>query len=190
MIIAFVGWLMTVRKISSKSISQYLSGLRIVHLKNGVLPGNLRPDIVQAILKGHSNNDFTQKPPRLAMTIPVMKLLKKLLTVSDMSLERKRLLWAISCIAFHGSFRIHELLSKEEKSFDQTTTLLGSDVRRFRPLIVIPNFTSNIKSEVLNLIIRMITFGYIFKISSFSRIKLINFSKTLIRLFNFLCISI
>ena len=110
MIIAFVGWFMTVRKISSKSISQYLSGLRIVHLKNGALPGNLRPDIVQTILKGHSKNDLSQKPPRLAMTIPVMKLLKKLLTVSNMSLEKKRLLWTISCVAFHGSFRIHELL--------------------------------------------------------------------------------
>ena len=75
MIIASVGWLMTVRRISSTSISQYLSGLRIVHLKKGVLPVNLRPDIVQAILKGHSHNPINPKAPRLAMTIPVMKLL-------------------------------------------------------------------------------------------------------------------
>ena len=46
MIIAFVGWLMTVRRINSNSITQYLSGLRVVHLKNGVFPVNLRPDIV------------------------------------------------------------------------------------------------------------------------------------------------
>ena len=141
MIIAFVGWLMTVRKISSKSISQYLSGLRVVHLKNGVLPGNLRPDIVQAILKGHGHNDISQKPPRLAMTIPVMKLLKKLLTVSDMPIEKKRLLWTISCVAFHGSFRIHELLSKEEMVFDHTTTLLGADVRRSMSSILILKIT-------------------------------------------------
>ena len=86
MVIAFVGWLMTVRKISSNSVSQYLSGLRIVHLKNGVLPGNLRPDLINAILKGHSRIETVQKSPRLAMTIPVMKLLKKLLTISSMSL--------------------------------------------------------------------------------------------------------
>ena len=68
MVIAFVGWLMTVRKISSNSVSQYLSGLRIVHLKNGVLPGNLRPDLINAILKGHSRIETVQKSPRLAMT--------------------------------------------------------------------------------------------------------------------------
>ena len=32
-------------------------------------------------------------------------------------------------MAYHGSFRIHELLSREEGSFDPTTTLLGRDVR-------------------------------------------------------------
>ena len=129
MILAFVGWLMTVRKISSSSISQYLSGLRVVNLKNGVLPNNLRPNLVQAILKGHQNQEPKTKNPRLAMTIPVMKLLKKLLTLTNMTLEKKRLLWAISCIAFHGSFRIHELLSREEPYFDHTTTLLGADIR-------------------------------------------------------------
>ena len=135
MVIAFVGWLMTVRKISSNSVSQYLSGLRIVHLKNGVLPGNLRPDLINAILKGHSRIETVQKSPRLAMTIPVMKLLKKLLTISSMSLEKKRLLWTKCCMAFHGSFRIHELLSKEELTFDHTTTLLGADVRKISTCI-------------------------------------------------------
>ena len=130
MIIAFVGWLMTVRRISSTSISQYLSGLRIVHLKNGVLPVNLRPDIVQAILKGHSHNPINQKAPRLAMTIPVMKLLKKLLTISNMPIDKKRLFWTVCCMALHGSFRIHELLSKNELTYDYSTTLLGADVKK------------------------------------------------------------
>ena len=37
--------------------------------------------------------------------------------------------WTVCCLAFHGSFRIHELLSKANMSFDATTTLLGRDVR-------------------------------------------------------------
>ena len=135
MILAFVGWLMTVRKISTSSISQYLSGLRVVHLKSGVLPGNLRPDLVQAILKGHSNCEAPSKAPRLAMTIPVMKLFKRLLKMSNITHEKKRLLWAVSCIAFHGSFRIHELLSKDELSFDHTTTLLGADIRLLKTTV-------------------------------------------------------
>ena len=39
------------------------------------------------------------------------------------------MLWAIICLAFHGSFRIHELLSQEEFSFDPNSALLGRDVR-------------------------------------------------------------
>ena len=33
MILAFVGWLITVRKVGASTIKQYLSGLRTVHLK-------------------------------------------------------------------------------------------------------------------------------------------------------------
>ena len=111
MVLAFVGWLISVRKVSASTISQYLSGLRMVHLKKGVLPSNLRPDLVKAILRGHEHSCFKDKKPRLAMTIPVMRLMKKLLVMSKMPLSKKRLIWAVSCIAFHGSFRIHELLS-------------------------------------------------------------------------------
>ena len=130
MILAFVGWLITVRKVSASTISQYLSGLRITHLKNGVLPPCLRPDVVQSILKGLEHEATKNSIPRLPVTIPIMRLIKKKLTMSKMDLSKKRLLWAISCIALHGSFRIHELLAKEELSFDPSTTLLGKDIRK------------------------------------------------------------
>lgn len=129
MILTYVGWLISARGVSASSITQYISGLRVVHLKKGVFPGNLRPDIVNAIIKGRAHEDCTkEKAPRMAMTIPVMKLLKLLLTKSRMCHEEKRLLWAVSCIAFHGSFRIHELLSRVSNEFDPTTTLLGCNV--------------------------------------------------------------
>ena len=129
MILAYVGWLISVRKVSAVSIKKYLSGLRTVHLKNGCLPKNLRPDIVNSIIKGREQEEIKDKVPRLAMTIPVLKLLKKLITMSEWSLERKRRMWVVCCLAFHGSFRIHELLSKDKHSFDPTTTLLGRDVK-------------------------------------------------------------
>ena len=43
--------------------------------------------------------------------------------------EKRRMLWVVCCLAFHGSFRIHELLSRCSSSFDPTSTLLGCDVR-------------------------------------------------------------
>ena len=130
MVLAFIGWLITVRKVSGNTISQYLSGLRVIHLKNGVLPPCLRPDVVQSVLKGLEHNGSKHSIPRLPVTIPIMRLIKKKLTLSKMDLSKKRLLWAVSCIALHGSFRIHELLAKEELLFDPSTTLLGKDLRK------------------------------------------------------------
>ena len=57
MILAFVGWLISVRKVSARSVDQYLSGLRVAHLKEGVLPRNLRPDIVKSVLRGHEQSN-------------------------------------------------------------------------------------------------------------------------------------
>ena len=100
MLLAFIGWLMSVRGVSSVSISKYLLGLRTVHLKNGVLPGNLRPDIVSYILRGKSNEESMgeKKAPRLAMTLPVMKLLKALLVKTRMPHDKRRLIWAVGCL--------------------------------------------------------------------------------------------
>ena len=138
MVAAYVGWLIVSRKVSSASINQYMSGLRVAHLKHGVMPNSLRSDMIASIIKGKENeeNSTQNKIPRLAMTIPVLKLLKALLADSELELSRKRLLWAISCMAFHGSFRIHELLSKEALSYDPKTTLLGCDIRGKLQIIV------------------------------------------------------
>jgi hypothetical protein len=131
MVVTYVGWLIVGRKVSSASINQYLSGLRVAHLKHGVMPKNLRSDMLSAIIKGKENeeNSTQKKIPRLAMTMPVLKLLKGLLSASELDLSRKRLVWAVSCMAFHGSFRIHELLSREALTYDPKTTLLGCDIR-------------------------------------------------------------
>ena len=111
MIIGYVGWLIRFRGVSAASISQYLTALRVVHLKFGVFPPNLRPDIVKTIIKGRANSEVSKKQvPRLAMTNTVMKLWRMLLVASNLSLELKRLLWCVGTWCLDGSFRIHELL--------------------------------------------------------------------------------
>ena len=129
MILAFVGWLITVRGVGASSIKQYMSGLRTVHLKQGFLPGNLRPEILNSIIRGREQQDSKKRIPRLAVTLPILKLTKKLISMSNRSKEEKRMIWTVCCMAFHGSFRIHELLSKANTTFDTTTTLLGRDIR-------------------------------------------------------------
>ena len=129
MVLAFVGWLITVRKVSGSSIKQYMSGFRTVHLKRGFLPGSLRPEILNAIIRGREMQESKERIPRLAMTLPILRLLKCLLSNSQMFLVDCRMFWVVCCLAFHGSFRIHELLSRSVGSFDATSTLLGRDVR-------------------------------------------------------------
>ena len=129
MVLAYIGYLLTERKVSGGTISQYLSGLRIVHLKHGVLPHGLRPDIVQSIIKGTENLDrLKDKKPRLAVTLPVLKLLKESIRRSKMSTEKKRMMWAVACLAFNGSFRIHEILSRKKTEYEPLTTLMGKDM--------------------------------------------------------------
>ena len=75
MILAYVGWLIAKRGVSFISISQYLSGLRMVNMKQGVPPVNLRPEIVQTIIKGRANKkSLNSKVLSIAMATQVMKI--------------------------------------------------------------------------------------------------------------------
>ena len=67
--------------------------------------------MLAVILRGKQNGESkaAKKATRMAMTINVMKLLRCQVIGSGMDMQKKMLLWAISCIAFNGSFRIHEL---------------------------------------------------------------------------------
>ena len=57
-----------------------------------------------------------------------------------MATEEKLLLWAVSTIAFHGSFRIHEILCRRETEYDPDFTLLEDDV-------TVNNFKSDMLSQ-------------------------------------------
>ena len=59
----------------------------------------------------------------------MMKCFKKKLTTIDWTMEKKLLFQAVTTLAWNGSFRIHELLSKEAKTFDPTVTLLWRDIK-------------------------------------------------------------
>ena len=90
---------------------------------NGYENPTLRPGIVKMILNGQNNLDkliekIEGKSKRIAVTIPILKLIKKNLKKSNMSNIRKHLIWSTSTLAFTGGFRIHELLSKERQSYD------------------------------------------------------------------------
>ena len=129
----YVGFLITERNCSSKTISQYLSALRMYHLCQGEDPSCLRPTIVTLILKGREHwknvqDTLEQKPVRVAVTLSVLKFLKRSIKESKYPNEKKLRLWAICCIMWNGSLRVHEILSKNKDSFDPLITLCSEDL--------------------------------------------------------------
>ena len=132
--LTYIGWLAKERKVSATTIEKYLAGIRTLHMQKGYNVPALRPDIVNSVLTGLEQMENVEKrlsgkAERLAVTPAVLKLIKHELTKKNWTLAKKRLIWAICLIAFHGSFRIHELLAKEKLKFDLTSTLLGKDIK-------------------------------------------------------------
>ena len=120
----------------SETIEKYMSGLRMAHMNAGFDPPCLRQEIVKQVLNGAAQVDLERdrvegKPERLAVTVPILQLLKQAIKCrKDWTQNKKRLVWAVTTMAFAGSFRIHELLSREMDTFDETQTLLGRDIEK------------------------------------------------------------
>ena len=118
-LLEFIGWLIEVRKLKAGSINSYLSGLRQLHILKGMEAPMLRTDLVKFVLKGKKNmeNIVTRKGEvvaRLPITMNTMRLLKEKTRSWEASIEDKLLMWTIATLAFHGAFRIHELLCRTE----------------------------------------------------------------------------
>ena len=131
--LAFIDWLARVRKLRAATIKTYLSGIRQLHIVQGLESPELRTGLVKLVLKGIDNRDGIATRAgkfkgRLPMTKNTMLLFKKLTQSSKYAEQDKLLIWAVATLAFAGAFRIHEILSKAESTFDPNFTLLGEDL--------------------------------------------------------------
>ena len=133
--LTFVSYLLFDRKVKAKTCDKYLSGVRMYHLSKGHDVPVLRPAIISLILRGKEHwddieNKMSNKKQRIPVTISVMKLLKRRLRKIDWTNSKKMLVWAVCCLAWNGSFRIHEILSKSKLEYDPLCTLLNKDVKQ------------------------------------------------------------
>ncbi len=136
-VLTFVEWLIRVRKAKHGTISSYLAGLRQLHQLQGHQDTQIRTELVNLVLAGRRNQETLEKKrdhkkSRLPVTQNVMRLIKATLRESQLETGEKLLTWTVSCLAFNGAFRIHELLSREETRFDPRTTLLTEDINIVR----------------------------------------------------------
>ena len=129
----YVGFLLYDREVCSKTVNQYLSAVRMLHLCQGLDISCLRPPVVALILKGREHwenveKTLNQKPVRKAVTLIMMEFIKRAISEMSWSREMKRRVWVICCLLWSGSLRVHELLSKTKHEFDPLTTLCKEDV--------------------------------------------------------------
>ena len=90
----YVGYLLEERQCCSKTVNQYLSGIRMWHLAQGMDVSSLRPVIVSLILKGREHwenveSTLKRKPKRVAVTLSVMKYLKRVIREESWQDEKK-----------------------------------------------------------------------------------------------------
>ena len=143
-ILIFSAYLLN-RGLKSSTISSYLAGLRQLHMSQGTSIPNIRSDIVSQILKGRSNLDALSPNPklkRLPVTPSVLRIIKIEINKRPIPKSDKCLLWFVSTLAFHGSFRMGELLSISPTSFDPKVTLLVSDIKLKNTRINNSNFNT------------------------------------------------
>jgi len=132
-VLLFIHWLVFVRGVKGSTVSSYLSGVRQLHIMKGMEAQDLRPDIVKMVIKGQEHKDRAKEREgtgnnRIPMTVELMKVLKEKIRTWNKPWNTRLLIWAVSTIAFHGAFRIHEILCKTESFFDPQYTLLTEHV--------------------------------------------------------------
>lgn len=133
-VLVFVDWLIRKRGVKATTVNSYLAGLRQLHIVKGLEEPQLRSGQVQLILRGQANIDATAKRSsvnkgRLPVTMALMKVLKDRIRNQEWDTCKKFLVWSVCTIAFHGGFRIHELLARQQGSFDPDFTLLTQDAK-------------------------------------------------------------
>ena len=131
-VVIFVSYLLSLGTLKAKTIESYLSALRVWHLTQGHFVQNLRPDIVKSLLtgKGHLDDEIDRDDfGRMPILIEHLDLLHAILPLDKtLTANQKQAFWAICVLAFFGSFRITELLSKRARTIDPKTDLMRRDI--------------------------------------------------------------
>ena len=131
-VLTFLAWLIN-RGLRANSIQVYLSGLRMKHITSGFFGVRLYEDIVSHLVRGLKQRDLVNdkvsgKTGRLPVTMSILTKLRVAIRKSSWDLEKRRLVCAVCCLAFNGSFRVHKILSRETNSYDPTSSFLSQDV--------------------------------------------------------------
>lgn len=127
----FINWAIFEKELSSSTVKTYVNSLGTIHRLKNLSDSSCKNFITRAMIRGAENLNFydSDSPSqRNVMTLPILRILGHEICMSNWSKHSKSVVWAVSCTAFFGSFRLGELLSRDENSFNPFETLLWKDV--------------------------------------------------------------
>ena len=115
----------------SETIECHLSSLRNAHLTKGFDPPNLRPVVVQQLLKGNRNlhNLEDSGLGRAAVDVNDLTIIRSNLMKMGLSHHDRVLLWFSMLCMFYGSLRVHEVFPTKKSEYDPKRTLLRRDIK-------------------------------------------------------------
>ena len=125
----FTNWALTNQKLSHSTVRAYLHDISLLHKLKNVDNSSCSSFLIQTTLKGARNLEMYEAPEKGKSTITI-SLLKKIgseIYKCNMSKTDKQVYWTCCVVAFWGSFRIGELLSKSEVNTD-IETLKWNDI--------------------------------------------------------------
>jgi hypothetical protein len=128
---SFVAYSLSTRNLKHTTVRSYLSSLVFYHKLRKMDSSNCSSFLVECMLRGAKNLDFYKslaKNTRKVMTYPLLKILSHQIAIAGGPVEEKQLYWTAMVVAFFGSFRFGELLSKTETKFNENETLLWENV--------------------------------------------------------------
>jgi hypothetical protein len=127
----FVAYAILNRKLKSTTVKSYLSSLAFYHKLRNWESSACSNFLVCSMLKGAKNielyTDIT-KQTRKAMTYPLLKVLSHQIAITSWPVIDKQILWTLFTVAFFGSFRFGEIVSRAVHDFNEQEDLLWSDV--------------------------------------------------------------
>jgi hypothetical protein len=127
----FVNWAILEKDMSAKTVKVYISNIATLHKLKNLDSSECKNFTIKTMLRGAENLSFYDEnslKQRNVMTLAVLRLFGHELSISDWSVHSVSVVWTAACTAFFGSFRLSELLSKEENRFNPFETLLWRDI--------------------------------------------------------------
>jgi len=131
-IYGFSLWAIETQKLNPDTIKSYLfalSKLQKLHGFKGIKVS--KSPVITQLLTGAKNKLIADSPKKRRDPITFDRLIyiQQKIFESHWSEFNKQAIWCTAICAFFGSFRIGELLSKKQKTFDNTATLLTTDIQ-------------------------------------------------------------